>query len=88
MTTIKEKFKEKYGNKEVELPVSVLTIRDNYPSPLCSGSNGYLTKVRIRNDEFEFYHNWWAYGWLSFEDIKLKYPDASCKLYQIVNSLI
>ena len=88
MATIEEKFKEKYGNNEVELPVSILTIRDNYPSSFCSGSNGYLTKVRIRNDEFEFYHNWWAYGWLTVDEIKKEYPYAARKLDKAINCLI
>ena len=87
-TTIKEKFKEKYGNKEIKLPTDILTVKDDYSSTFCSGCNGYLTKVRIRNNEFEFYHNWWDYKWLSFNDIKRKYPNIVYKLNQIINSLI
>ena len=88
MATIKEKFKKLYGNREVELPSHVLTINDNYASPFSSGSNGYLTKIRLNNNNFEFYHNWWSYGWISFDEVKEKYPYAACKVESLINHLI
>lgn len=88
MATVKERFKEKYGDKEIRLPSAILTIKDDYASPLCSGSNGHLTKVRLREGKFEFYHDWWAYGWLTTEEIKKDYPCAACKLDDTINSLV
>jgi len=89
MATIKEKFKKLYGNSEVKLPSHILTINDSYASPFSSGSNGYLTKVRLnKEDNFEFYHNWWAYGWISFDEVKEKYPCAACKIESSIKYLI
>jgi len=81
-------FKKKYGDKIVELPRSILTIKDDYPCTFCSGSNGYLTKVRIKDNKFEFYHDWWAYGWLTVSDIYSKYPDAASQLKSVINNLV
>ena len=88
MATIKEEFKKLYGNREVKLPSSILTINDSYASPFSSGSNGYLTKVRLNKDNFEFYHDWWSYGWISFDEVKEKYPYAACKIESLINYLI
>ena len=88
MATITEKFKKLYGDREIELPSHVLTIKDNYASPFSSGSNGYLTKIRLNKDNFEFYHNWWSYGWISFNEIKEKYPCAACEVESLINHLI
>jgi len=93
MTTIKEKFAEEfkklYGNKEVELPSHILTINDNYASPFSSGSNGYLTKVRLnKDDKFEFYHDWWAYRWISFNEVKEKYPHTVSEIESLIESLV
>lgn len=85
---LKDSFLEKYGEDEVKLPFEILTIQDNYAGPFSSGSNGYLTKVRLKNGEFEFYHNWWNYGWLSFEEIRKQYPCAACKLENCIKYLI
>lgn len=83
-----EIFKKKYGDKEVKLPVHIMTIRDDYPCAFCSGDNGYLTKVRIKNGKFEFYHDWWAYGWLSISDIESKYPDTISQLESVISNLL
>ena len=83
-----EAFKEKYKEQEVKLSPAIMTIYDSYPSPLSSGSNGYLTKIRVRNNKFEVYHDWWSYGWLSIEEVERKYPCASCKLNQAINALL
>ena len=69
-------LKRKYGNKEIELPKEVLTIYDSYANFFSSGTNGYLTKARIRNNQLEFYHDWWAYGWFSYDELHEKYPEA------------
>ena len=71
-----EAFKKKYGDKEVKLEKAPMTIYDNYPSAYSSGSNGYITKVRVRNNTLEFYHDWWAYGWFSYSDMYKDYPKA------------
>ena len=71
-----EAFKKKYGDKEVKLEKAPMTIYDSYPSAYSSGSNGYITKVRVRNNTLEFYHDWWAYGWFSYSDMYKDYPKA------------
>jgi len=76
-----QKFKNKYGDREIELERQVMTIYDSYPSPFSSGSNGYITKARLNNGTLEFYHNWWRYGWFSYEEMHKDYPRA-------VNSVI
>jgi hypothetical protein len=71
-------FINKYGEKTVvkfDRP-GVMTIRDDYASPFSSGRNGYITEVRVENGELQFYHNWWAYGWISEEELRKKYPRA------------
>lgn len=78
------KFKNKYGDKEVKLPYEILTVYDSYASPFSSGSNGYITKVRVRNGVLEFYHNWWAYGWFSYNEMNEKYPCQVCKAISMV----
>lgn len=89
MATIKEKFKKLYGNREVKLPCQIMTIFDNYASPFSSGGNGYLTKVRLnKEDNFEFYHDWWDYGWLSSDEVEEKYPCAACKVKSLINWLV
>ena len=88
MATIKEAFKKLYGDREIELPSPVLTINDSYASPFSSGANGYLTKIRLNKDNFEFYHDWWSYGWISFDEVKEKYPCAACKVESLINHLI
>ena len=85
---LKEEFKKLYGNREIELPSHIITINDSYTSPFSSGSNGYLTKVRLNNDNFEFYHDWWSYGWISFDEVKEKYPCAAYKIESLINYLI
>lgn len=86
--TREEKFKKLYGDREIDLPSDVLTINDSYASPFSSGSNGYLTKIRLNKDNFEFYHNWWRYGWISFDEVKEKYPCAASKVESLINHLI
>ncbi len=76
-----ESFKKKYGDKEVELERPVMSVCDNSPEPFSSGSNGYITKVRVKNSTLEFYHNWWRYGWFSYEEMHKDYSRA-------VNSVI
>lgn len=85
---MEKRFIEKYGDKEVELPYPIMTIYDNYASPFSSGSNGYLKKVRVRNGKFEFYHDWWRYGWLTMEEIREQYPKAYGKLSSAISSLL
>lgn len=63
-----ELFKAKYGiGNEVEVPIPVMTIKDDYPSTFCSGTNGYINKLRINKDthKLEYYHDWWCYGWFT-----------------------
>lgn len=79
-----EKFIDKYGVKEVELKPSIITIKD-YSN---SGSCGRLSKVRVRDNKFEFYHDWWAYGWLGIEEIEREYPCAACQLDDAINYLL
>ena len=81
-------FERKYGSNKVELPHHILTIFDSYSSPFSSGSNGYLTRVRLRNGNFEFYHDWWAYEWLTESEVRDKYPDAYCKLSYEIDLLL
>lgn len=88
MLLLKEKFKKLYGSSEVKLPSSILTIYDSYASPFSSGSNGYLTKIRLNKDNCEFYHDWWNYGWLSFDEVKEKYPHTVCKIKSLIKCLI
>lgn len=67
------RFLRKYGNKEVNLKDQILTIDDHYSWG--SGSVGYLTAVRVRNNKFEYYHNWWAGGWQTEDQLIKDYPD-------------
>lgn len=84
----KEEFKKLYGNREIELPFHIITINDSYASPFSSGSDGYLTKVRLnKEDNFEFYHDWWDYGWISFDEVKEKYPRAARCVESLINYL-
>lgn len=64
-----KKFKEKYKIlQEVKVPNSPITIRDTEGFH-ASGSNGYLSRLRINKDgRLEYYHDWWQYGW--FDDDK------------------
>lgn len=77
-------FKGRYGEGiEISVPNPVMTIRDNYASPFSSGSNGYIAKLRINKNthKFEYYHDWWAYGW-EFDE---KYSAEICMaLKQII----
>ena len=85
MTTIKEEFKKIYGNKEIELSPHIITINDSHASSFSSGSNGYLTKIRLnKENNFEFYHDWWEYEWISFDEVKEKYPYAACKIESLI----
>lgn len=79
-----KRFMERYGDEEMTLSRPILTIRDNYATALSSGSNGYITKVRVRDSQFEFYHNFWGGGWLTLEDFKKKFPRP---YYQLKNLL-
>ncbi len=88
MATIIEEFKKLYGNREIDLPSHIITINDNHSSPFSSGANGYLTKVRLNKDNFEFYHDWWNYGWISLDEVKEKYPCAACKVKSLIDYLI
>lgn len=81
-------FQDKYGNEEVNLLSPILTIRDDYASPFSSGSNGYLTQVRIRDGHFEFYHNFWGPGWLTIREIRKSYPGVSKKLSYAIFKLL
>ena len=69
-----KQFEEKYSNNEIELPEHICVIKDDYPCSFCSGSNGYITKLRIHDDKFEYYLDWWGYGWYDANDGK--YPEA------------
>ena len=71
-----ELFKQKYGvGFEVKLPRPIMTIFDNYPSPFSSGSCGYMKKLRIdpETEEFQYYHDWWAYGWNEYDEYMEKH---------------
>ena len=70
MTTKEKQFFGKYGNNEIELPKRICVIKDDYPCSFCSGSNGYITKLRIHDDKLEYYLDWWAYGWNPVTDHK------------------
>ena len=69
-------FKSKYGDREVELTPRVLTT-DDRDAIFGSGSNGYITKARVKDNVLEFYHDWWNYGWLSCEEMYQDYPKAA-----------
>ncbi len=71
-----ESFKKKYGDKEVELEKPVMSVYDNYAGPFSSGSNGYIKKARLNNGVLELYHDWWAYGWFSYEELHKEYARA------------
>ena len=82
-------FCQKYGDKEVEFIGRLMTIRDDYPSTFCSGSNGYLTEVRVKDGHFEFYHDWWCYGWLTLDEVKEEYPQVMRGLeYELVRLIL
>lgn len=76
MKYLTEEFFKKFGNQEIILPRQIMVIRDDYAGPFSSGSNGYITKLRINpsTKELEYYLSWWAYGWNKATDGK--YPDA------------
>lgn len=79
-----KRFKGKYGDSEIELSSPVITVYDNHSDPFSSGSNGYITKARVKNDVLEFYHDWWDYGWYSYKVMCEKYPDAvGCVLREL-----
>ena len=72
-------FKDKFGDAEVTVP-EITVVSD----PRC-GSGG-ISKIRVRNNEAEYYLNWWAYGW--YDDYK--YPDEieealSYAIYRVKN---
>lgn len=71
-----EAFKQKYGDKEVRIEKRIVTIYDNFPGPHSSGSNGYITKARVRDSVLEFYHDWWNYGWFSYKEMHKEYARA------------
>lgn len=75
MKYLTEEFFKKFGNQEIILPREIMVIRDDC-GPFSSGSNGYISKLRINpsTKELEYYLNWWAYGWNKATDGK--YPDA------------
>lgn len=86
MNSYTESFKRRYGNKEVELQQRVMTIMDSRASygPFSSGSNGYITKARVKDGVLEFYHDWWSYGWFSYDEMKKKWPCAvDCAIKQL-----
>ena len=64
-----EEFKNKwsFAGREVKVPNPPITIRDTEGFH-ASGSNGYMTKLRINPNtgKFEYWHDWWSYGW--FDD--------------------
>lgn len=70
------RFTNKYGDNEIELPRPVVTIRDSRPDPFSSGSDGHITKARRNGDTLEFYHDWWAYGWVSHDEMERTYPEG------------
>lgn len=80
-----EAFIKKYGDSEVKLRHPVLTIMDNRPDPFSSGANGYIKKARVRNGILELYHDWWAYGWYSYDDMYTKYADATDEALRQLN---
>lgn len=81
-------FIAKYGESEIDLPKGILTIRDDYPSPFSSGSNGYITTVRVKNNQFEFYHDFWGGGWMSRKEVDNKFPHAGKRLDKMIRILI
>lgn len=66
LETLIEEFKNKwaFAGHEVNVPNPPLTIRDTEGFH-ASGSNGYMTKLRINPNtgKFEYWHDWWSYGW-------------------------
>ena len=63
---IKQSFLNTYGaDIEVCLPEDICIGRDSCASPFSSGSNGYLTKIRLNGTtgKFEVYVDWWRPGW-------------------------
>ena len=86
--TLEERFKNKYGDKEVTFPKAILTIYDNYPSSFSSGSSGYITKARYNNNTIELYHDWWAYGWFPYNELQKKHPKAVKEALNYIKKLI
>lgn len=80
------RFLRKYGNKEVNLKDQIPTIDDH--QSWGSGSVGYLTAVRVRNNKFEYYHNWWAGGWQTEGQLIKDYPDVMPTCIQQAKSQI
>jgi len=73
MKNLIDKFVQCFGEQEVRIPNGGLcVIHDSYASPFSSGSNGYITKIRVRKDKLEYYLDWWDYGW----KVDDKYQDA------------
>lgn len=81
-------FFKKYGDAEVKLPVDILTIKDDQCGPFSSGSNGHLTKIRLKSGQFELYHSWWAYGWLTIDEVKKQYPHTICMVEKCIKELL
>ena len=64
MKQLINKFLERFGDQEVSIPNGGLcVIHDCHANPFSSGSNGYITKLRVRNNTLEYYLDWWDYGW-------------------------
>lgn len=86
MENLIEQFKNRYGvGVEITIPKPVMTVRDDYASPFSSGSNGYITKLRINKDTnvFEYYHDFWNGGWKSDNKYKSQIRKA---LKQMLNT--
>lgn len=64
---LKEEFKKQYGFQEVELLNPIVLERDQ------ECGTAYLQKLRINSetDEFEWYKDYWDYGWYQERETKL-----------------
>lgn len=75
---LKNLFIRKYGkNTEVTLPTPICIIRDNFPSPHSSGSNGYMSKLRFVDGKLEYYKDFWDYGWYSDTQTLRKFAEMA-----------
>lgn len=74
-----ECFKKKFPffGHEVIVPNPPLTI-DDTKGFHASGDCGHITKLRINpnTSRFEYWHNWWRYGWFDDDDYKTQKIEA------------
>lgn len=57
-----KQFKSVYGENEIILPEKIIVSEDIGYSG-CSGSKGFLTALRVKNNKIEYYLDDWGGGW-------------------------